>query len=114
MTEKKSRSAFIPILVATMVMLAAATMMIMFVPFVDCGACGGRGTLLWLNDNPVPVDPRSLQGVTELTADSAIAAPCSMCNEDHKATLWQNWTYDPAADTFPVRDLSSPEIIELR
>ena len=25
-----------------------------------------------------------------------------------------NWTYDPAADTFPVRDRSSREIIELR
>ena len=98
MSEKKVRSAFIPILILVIILLFA-TFLVMLVPLVECRRCGGHGQLIWLDDSPLPLDQSySQEESVVLTPGSVLTAPCDTCNEDHKTTFFTNWTYDRETD----------------
>ena len=98
MIEKKSRSAFVPILVLIVVVLG---LVLYLVPLVDCDVCWGLGVL---NAEEVLrfMNPEITAEELNLRKDlKSPALECLWCGKTGRITLARSWSINPFVGARP-------------
>ena len=96
MTEKKSRSAFLPIMLLVVGSVVCAGVVLAFVPMATCTICYGLGVLtqgeIW---DEMSQESRERQTGDMETAREKMFIGCVHCVQKEKTTFLNNWFVDP-------------------